>query len=209
MSVEPVVQRLGDRLRHLRPGYVADPYPSGTSCAARARSPTPTAGASWLPTRYEDVAAIAHDVEHFSSRNVSVIAPPDDEDDVLPLGLPPISSDPPVHTWSRRLLLPWFSHRRVARVRAAHPRAVPPARRRLRRARARRRRRRVRAADPRAGHRRHARRAGRARRHVHRLGARRPRVRPRRGAASTRPHRDPDLPHRARSRPARRTRATT
>src|SRR5206468_1955658 len=22
--------------------------------------------------------------------------------------------DPPIHTWSRRLLLPWFSHRRVA-----------------------------------------------------------------------------------------------
>src|SRR5207249_9403418 len=31
-----------------------------------------------------------------------------------PVGLPPISSDPPVHTWARRLLLPWFSHRRVA-----------------------------------------------------------------------------------------------
>jgi cytochrome P450 len=28
--------------------------------------------------------------------------------------LPPISADPPLHTWTRRLLLPWFSHRRVA-----------------------------------------------------------------------------------------------
>jgi cytochrome P450 len=35
------------------------------------------------------------------------------EDRVLPYGLPPISADPPLHTWSRRLLLPWFSHRRV------------------------------------------------------------------------------------------------
>src|SRR5271165_4152808 len=34
-------------------------------------------------------------------------------DPVLPYGLPPISADPPLHTWSRRLLLPWFSHRRV------------------------------------------------------------------------------------------------
>jgi cytochrome P450 len=34
-------------------------------------------------------------------------------DPVLPYGLPPISSDPPLHTWTRRLLLPWFSHRRV------------------------------------------------------------------------------------------------
>ena len=31
----------------------------------------------------------------------------------LPYGLPPISADPPLHTWTRRLLLPWFSHTRV------------------------------------------------------------------------------------------------
>jgi hypothetical protein len=31
----------------------------------------------------------------------------------LPYGLPPISADPPLHTWTRRLLLPWFSHRKV------------------------------------------------------------------------------------------------
>ena len=31
----------------------------------------------------------------------------------LEYGLPPISADPPLHTWTRRLLLPWFSHRRV------------------------------------------------------------------------------------------------
>ena len=31
----------------------------------------------------------------------------------LEYGLPPISSDPPLHTWTRRLLLPWFSHKRV------------------------------------------------------------------------------------------------
>lgn len=60
--------------------------------------------------------AIAHDVENFSSREVSVIPFEDDEagDAVLPYGLPPISADPPLHTWTRRLLLPWFSHRRVA-----------------------------------------------------------------------------------------------
>ena len=33
----------------------------------------------------------------------------------LPAGLPPITADPPEHTWSRRLLLPWSSHQRVAR----------------------------------------------------------------------------------------------
>ena len=31
----------------------------------------------------------------------------------LEYGLPPISADPPLHTWTRRLLLPWFSHKRV------------------------------------------------------------------------------------------------
>jgi cytochrome P450 len=75
---------------------------------------------SWLPTRYEDVTAIAHDIEHFSSLRVAVI--PGGEDDQpdpdytgpdLEYGLPPISADPPLHTWTRRLLLPWFSHRRV------------------------------------------------------------------------------------------------
>jgi cytochrome P450 len=97
------------------PVYVTEPYPVW----AELRRSCPIAhsdryGASWLPTRYEDVAAIARDVEHFSSRSVSVIAPPEDEAAFLPLGLPPISSDPPIHTWSRRLLLPWFSHQRVA-----------------------------------------------------------------------------------------------
>jgi cytochrome P450 len=98
------------------PGYVADPY----TVWSELRRSCPVAhsdryGASWLPTRYEDVAAIARDVEHFSSRSVAVIPPTADEAQVIPAGVPPISSDPPVHTWSRRLLLPWFSHERVAR----------------------------------------------------------------------------------------------
>ena len=74
-------------------------------------------GSNWLPTRYADVTAIAHDIEHFSSLEVGVIPfdgePTEEQDRVLPYGLPPISADPPLHTWTRRLLLPWFSHRRV------------------------------------------------------------------------------------------------
>jgi cytochrome P450 len=98
--------------------YVADPFPIWD--ALREQCPvahTDRWGGSWLPTRYADVTAIAHDVEHFSSRSISVIPPPSTEEggvDILPSGLPPISSDPPVHTWSRRLLLPWFSHAQVA-----------------------------------------------------------------------------------------------
>ncbi len=83
------------------------------------REPCPIAhserwGGAWLPTTYAEVTAIARDVEHFSSRQVSVVPPPDDEDGLLPAGLPPISADPPEHTWTRRLLLPWFSKERVA-----------------------------------------------------------------------------------------------
>lgn len=72
-------------------------------------------GRAWLPTTYVDVTAMAHDIATFSSLDVSVIAPiPDDGDaDKLPYGMPPISADPPLHTWTRRLLLPWFSHSKV------------------------------------------------------------------------------------------------
>ena len=98
------------------PDYVVDPTPVWDDL----RSTCPIAhtdrwGGSWLPTTYADVSAIAHDVEHFSSREITVVPPP--EDDIGPGGLaipvPPIDCDPPVHTWARRVLLPWFSHRRV------------------------------------------------------------------------------------------------
>jgi cytochrome P450 len=107
----------------LDPSYIADPF--GIWAELRGTCPiahTDRRGSTWLPTRYDDVTAMAHDIEHFSSLEVSVI-PFDREvdgvdveakgDEVLPYGLPPISSDPPLHTWTRRLLLPWFSHRRV------------------------------------------------------------------------------------------------
>jgi hypothetical protein len=105
----------------LDPRYIADPFSiwddlRGTCPIAH----TDRRISSWLPTRYEDVTAIAHDIEHFSSLRVAVIpGGEDDEPDEnydgpnLEYGLPPISADPPLHTWTRRLLLPWFSHRRV------------------------------------------------------------------------------------------------
>lgn len=101
----------------LDPGYVTDPF----SIWDELRRSCPIAhsdrrGSNWLPTRYEDVTAIAHDIAHFSSLEVAVIPFEGErpEEPVLPYGLPPISADPPLHTWSRRLLLPWFSHQRVA-----------------------------------------------------------------------------------------------
>jgi cytochrome P450 len=72
-------------------------------------------GRAWLPTTYADVTALARDVGHFSSANTSVIDVVEEpETPILTYGLPPITSDPPLHTWTRRLLLPWFSHARVA-----------------------------------------------------------------------------------------------
>ncbi len=71
-------------------------------------------GRAWLPTTYADVTAMARDIDHFSSSNTSVIdSVEEDETPILTYGLPPITSDPPLHTWTRRLLLPWFSHARV------------------------------------------------------------------------------------------------
>jgi cytochrome P450 len=96
-------------------GYIENPY--GIWDELRASCPvasTTRRGKAWLPTRYADVTAIAHDTTTFSSSNVAVVAVIEtEEEDQLPYGLPPITSDPPLHTWTRRLLLPWFSHARV------------------------------------------------------------------------------------------------
>ena len=70
-----------------------------------------------MPTKHEDVYAIAQDVEHFSSANPLVVPvePPEgfeqtgDDQRFLGVGAPPISSDGYEHTWTRRLLLPPFS----------------------------------------------------------------------------------------------------
>ena len=71
-------------------------------------------GGVWLPTRHEDVAAIAHDTEHFSSEGV-IVAPWKPEN-LAPVGYaPPITSDPPFHAVARRLLLPAFAPKAIAR----------------------------------------------------------------------------------------------
>jgi hypothetical protein len=102
--------------------YVLNPYPVWDDL--RQKCPvahTERWGGSWMPTRFEDVFAIAQDIEHFSSRNI-LVAPTDPvpgvNDPSSPnygIGAPPIATDPPVHTWSRRLLLPSFSMRSTER----------------------------------------------------------------------------------------------
>jgi cytochrome P450 len=105
---------------HLEPEWSADPYPIQDEL--RQRCPiahTDRFGGGWLPTRYEDVAAIAYDTEHFSSRSIimSNFRPPLDEAPVG--GSPPISSDPPFHHDARKLLLPAFTKAAVARLEPA------------------------------------------------------------------------------------------
>jgi cytochrome P450 len=101
---------------HLEPEWSADPYPIQDDL--RQRCPiarTGRFGGGWLPTRYEDVAAIAYDTEHFSSRAIimSNFRPPGE---LAPVGgSPPISSDPPFHHDARRLLLAAFTRPSVTK----------------------------------------------------------------------------------------------
>jgi len=100
---------------HLEPEWAADPYPIQDDL--RQRCPiahTKRFGGGWLPTRYEDVAAIAYDTERFSSRSIimSNFRPPRE---LAPVGgSPPISSDLPFHHDARRLLLPAFTKTAVS-----------------------------------------------------------------------------------------------
>ncbi len=74
-------------------------------------------GGSWLPTRHEDVVAMAQTPEIFTSRSV-IVVPPSPESAEGPYGnvaAPPISSDPPEHHWHRRAILPTFAPQNVAK----------------------------------------------------------------------------------------------
>ncbi len=99
--------------------WVADPYPIIDDL--RERCPvahTDRYGGGWLPTRHEDVAAIAYDTERFSSRSVVMgnTRPPHA---LAPVGIaPPISSDPPFHHGARRVLLPAFAPQAIAKLEA-------------------------------------------------------------------------------------------
>lgn len=70
-------------------------------------------GGSWMPTRYEDIAAIAQEYDVFTSRQILVTAPPPQqlESAYAAVAVPPISSDPPEHHWHRRMILPFFARK--------------------------------------------------------------------------------------------------
>jgi cytochrome P450 len=100
---------------HLEPEWAADPYPIQDDL--RQRCPiarTERFGGGWLPTRYEDVAAIAYDTDRFSSRAIimSNFRPPRE---IAPSG----GGDPPFHHDARKLLLPAFTKTAVGKQEAA------------------------------------------------------------------------------------------
>ena len=113
---DPVADWAAD-FDHTDDVWAADPYPIWdelrTTCPV---AHTDRYGGVWLPTRYDDVAAIAYDTERFTSRSivVSEFRPPGM---LAPAGIaPPISSDPPYHKDARRMLLPIFSPQAVDKL---------------------------------------------------------------------------------------------
>jgi cytochrome P450 len=102
---------------HTDDQWAADPYPIWDelrqSCPV---AHTERYGGAWLPTRWDDVSAIANDTRLFTSRSiiVSEFRPPIE---LSPAGIaPPISSDPPFHAGARRMLLPIFSPQAIDRL---------------------------------------------------------------------------------------------
>ena len=100
---------------HLDPRWVEDPFPiwedirtSGCPIAHTDRF-----RGAYLPTRYDDIRAIAYDPEHFSSRQVIVR---DNPPPVEGGGAPPITSDPPRHRAARMVLLPPFTPQAVDKL---------------------------------------------------------------------------------------------
>jgi cytochrome P450 len=97
---------------HTDAAWVNNPYPIWDEL--RATCPVAHSdryGGTWLPVRHADVAAVAYDTDHFTSRSVIVSeVRPGDDDLPAPIGIaPPITSDPPFHALARRLLLPAFA----------------------------------------------------------------------------------------------------
>jgi len=98
--------------------YIEDPVPIW----AEMRSKCPVAhterlGGSWNPTRFDDVRAFAKMIPELSSRQVLVMPPtpgaPEMSRYEQMIVAAPITADPPIHTWTRRMLLPAFAPRAV------------------------------------------------------------------------------------------------
>ena len=98
---------------HFDPEFVANPYPIYDDL--RQRCPVPHSdryGGLSVTTTMEDLAAVVHDTETFSSRRVVISETPTDRRGVI---LPPLNLDPPDHTEPRRAMLPFFNPANIAK----------------------------------------------------------------------------------------------
>ncbi len=100
--------------------YVEDPVPIW----AEMRDKCPIAhterlGGSWNPTRFDDLRAMAAMIPELSSRQVLVMPPAPNAPELSRyeqmITAAPITADPPLHGWTRRMLLPAFAPRAVTR----------------------------------------------------------------------------------------------
>lgn len=100
--------------------YINDPFPIW----AEMRETCPIAhtdrlGGSWNPTRFDDLRAMAKMVPELSSRQVLVMPPAPNAPELSRyeqmISAAPITADPPIHTWTRRMLLPAFAPRTVTK----------------------------------------------------------------------------------------------
>jgi len=106
MTDRPPVRDWATDWDHLDWRWNEDPYPVWD--ALRKTCPvahTDRYMGAYLPTRYEDVKAVAHDTEHFSSRRVVLRATRPE----ITQPSPPITSDPPHHKRAKQILLPPFT----------------------------------------------------------------------------------------------------
>ena len=90
-SRHPPVTDWATDFDHTDPAWVADPFPIWDDL--RPRCPVAHSdryGGTWLPVRHEDIAAVAYDTEHFTSRSVVVSELRPGPDDLpAPIGLAP------------------------------------------------------------------------------------------------------------------------
>ena len=94
--------------------FVKDPYPVWQEL--RGQCPvahTDRWGGSYMPSTFETVNQVAHDTENYTSFEVSVAPIPPTYDEEGNRLRSVIASDPPEHSPDRRLMLPFFSPKRV------------------------------------------------------------------------------------------------
>lgn len=100
-------------------GYIENPVPIWAEM--REKCPiahTERLGGSWNPTRFDDLRELAKMVPELSSRQPLVMPPAPNAPELSiyeqMIAAAPITADPPIQTWTRRMLLPAFAPRAVA-----------------------------------------------------------------------------------------------